>query len=350
MRPVYGNLFVLLVSPPGVGKTEAIQLTEDLWRSVPRLQVAPDDVTPASFKDALAAAAQVFMAPDREILNYASLLIAADELGVFLPQYELHFMSILSKMWDNRRYFKETRRGRKEEPIIIDNPQITLLSGSQPAYIQSFLPAEAWGQGYMSRTIMVFDGTAVKVKLFGTKSFPDTRPLREDLKRIAELYGEMQWTPDAAEAIEAWHSAGCPPEPSHAKLKHYNTRRILYGLKLSMISSISRSDDLIISLEDVQRAQNWLVEAETTTGDIFKSMEGKSDAEVVNQVHFWMTQEVEAKGKPIHISRLYLYMKELTPTWNVENVIKYMTQAKLIKQHSPDTWMPVSTLDQAHDV
>ena len=46
------------------------------------------------------------------------------------------------------------------------------------------------------------------------------------------------------------------PEPTHPKLRHYNTRRFAHLLKLSMIACVDRTDVLKLDVEDFNK--QWL--------------------------------------------------------------------------------------------
>lgn len=337
----------MLVSPPGVGKTNAIKRVSELWQRTQSVKVAPDDVTKASLLDALAASRQTYLVSPTEIMTYHSLSVAADELGVLLPAHDLSFMSVMNKLFDNVSLYTETRRGRPDDDLVMENPQATLLAGTQPDFLAGLLPPEAWGMGFMSRMIMVYEGTAVKTQLFGARKQANTKLLLEDLKSIARLYGEMGFTPDAKDEIVRWYTAGLNPVPQHLKLKHYAQRRILNFLKLCMISNVSRNSSMMIELEDVERARSWLLEAETTMPEIFKDMSGKSDRDVIQDLHGYVWQLYMLPGadglpakKPIHLSRLHAFLQNRTPAYNIPHLIKTCVAGGVLKEYNIDLFIP----------
>ena len=338
---LYSNMFVLLVAPPGVGKSQAIDRIGEMLRANGKLRVAPDDITKAALLDALKEAHQSRVFSPTEMLDYHSLQIIAGEFGVLCPAHDLGFLNVLNVLYDNRSLYKETRRGR-EEPLIIENPQINLLSGTQPDYLASFLPEEAWGQGFMSRVIMVYHGSAIHVPLFGKNNKADLRTLASDLSDIADLHGEITWTPEAQEEVERQHRSGFKPIPNHLKLKHYLPRRVLHILKLSMISSVSRSNSLLIEREDVLRAIEWLVEAEGRMPDIFKDMSGKNDRDLMVGLHAFAFQlYVRNEKRPVAEARLLGYLSERTPPYNVKHLFDLCFRTGiLVKGQIPGTVIP----------
>jgi hypothetical protein len=168
MSRVYANLFVLLVSPPGVGKSVAMTYVRDMVDKTRKLKVAPDDVTKANLVDKVAAATTSHVYSAVDMLQYHSLQIIVDELGVLLSSHDLSFLSVMNALYDNRAYYSEGRRSRSED-IVIENPQINFLGGTQPDFLANLLPPEAWGMGFMSRTVMIYHGSPIKPRLFGAK-------------------------------------------------------------------------------------------------------------------------------------------------------------------------------------
>lgn len=340
MSVMYANMFILLVAPPGVGKTQAIRPAADLWHKSKGIKVAPDDVTKASLLDHMKDAhqARVFIETN-DFIEYHSLNIAADEFGVFVSQHDLSFMSVLNALYDNRDVYKESRRGR-EGDIILNNPQVTLLAGTQPDFMGSMLPPEAWGMGFMSRIIMVYSGSPVKTSLFGKKQKVDTGDLVADMKSIVDLFGEMDWTLPAQARIVAWHDGGMQPIPTHSKLKHYLPRRILNVIKLSMISSVSRSNELVIDEMDVERAINWLVEVETLMPEVFKDMSGISDKQIIEDLHYYLWEIWSREQKPVHKGRLETFLSARTPAYNVQHIMKICESTKVIIPFGVDVYKP----------
>src|SRR5262249_47530758 len=154
----------------------------------------------------------------------------------------------------------------------------------QPAYLAEHFPDATWNTGLIRRIIMVYASEAPKMRLFlEDRNAARTKgKMLQRLGQISLLYGKMKWTVDAAEHIDNWQWEGGPPTPGHSKLQSYNASRTEFAAKLSMISAISRTADLVIELDDVKRAISWLLEAESHMPDIFRAMQGKSDAAVID--------------------------------------------------------------------
>lgn len=350
-RFVYPNLFTVLVSTPGIGKSVAIEKTEELWRKTKKLKLAPHNVSRASLTDAIAKASTKRILSSTSMLEYNSLLIAAGEFGVLVPTHDLEFLSVLNYLFDNPQNYREEKRSTKLELDII-KPQLNILAGTQPGFLASLLPEEAWSMGTTSRLIMIHASVAPKVELWSTldDAEQDSRrrqrearstALAKDLNSLYDLIGQAQWTEDAKGLLQAWHKADLDPVPEHSKLQHYIPRRIIYVIKLCMVSAVSRTGGLLIELSDVQRAQNWLLEAEAAMPDIFKEMVHRSDNQVIQELHFFLWRLYLKERKPIHQSRLWNFLQTKTTSDKIPKILDAMDRSNIVvRQGGTDTWIP----------
>lgn len=331
---LYPNMYVISVGPPGAGKTLATSIAHDMLLTIEDLHIAPTSVTKASLIDALAMAERKIIRPmdDPAVISFNSLIVTSDELGVFLPAYENDFMNVLTNIYDCRVY-SETRRTNKIS-IKMDAPQLNLAAATTPSYMTALLPEGAWDQGFLSRTILIYSGAEEPTDLFSQTLVDEIlgKHLVDDLHSIANLYGKMTFTDEAAEAINEWHKAKGPPTPDHPKLHHYNTRRTAHLLKLCMVASVCASDDLIITLDHFAEALDWLIEAEAVMPDIFKSMKTGGDGRTIEECyHFAYTIWIKEK-KPIASTRIFHFLQERTPAHNVERILTVMEQAGLLQK------------------
>src|SRR5262249_39802036 len=112
--------------------------------------------------------------------------------------------------------------------------------------------------------------------------------------------------------------------------------------KLSMISAISRTADLVIELDDVKRAISWLLEAESHMPDIFRAMQGKSDAAVIDELHYHL-MELWVRGgkKPIPASSLFHFLSTRVPADKIPRVLQIAEVSNVITRYAgTDTFYP----------
>lgn len=357
---LYPNLYVLLVAPPAVGKTEAIRRVADIWRATENLHVAPDAVSRASLVDVLARSNVKL-----NVLNprtgrhdfkvYHGLNVAADEFGVLCPAHDTDFLSHLTALFDNRSVFQEEKRHRKGDPIDIKDPTLNILAGVQPGFLAELLPEQAWSMGFTSRLLMIYAGVGVRQELvFGLSSRENQASLAEytryqtalqkDLLSITQLYGEFDFEPEAAAALRTWYDRNLEPIPTHSRLVHYCGRRLMTCFKLSMISSISHRSDLIIGLDDFQRAQDWILDAERRMPDIFRDMAGRGDKQIMDDLHDFLWRIFARTKEGIHESRVITFLSGKVPSEKIVRIIDLCERARLIERDRTSAlplWKPI---------
>ncbi len=330
-RFFYPNLFVLLVSPPGVGKSFLIEEVRRLWLALKTHHIAPDSVSRASLLDEVKDAERHIIKDGSPTQTFNSLLIASDEFGTLVPAYENDMMSTLNKLYDCSNY-GERKRG-SDIKYTLENPQINFLSGTTPSYLIRFLPEGAWEQGFMSRVITVYSGEIIIGDLFA--EMEDNSKLREDLvhdlKLISTLTGKFIWTEDAATIMQRWNKER-PGAPDHPKLLHYNTRRVSQMLKLCQISSVLDSNDMTITMEHFQRASDWLVEAEYYMPDMFKAMTQGGDGQVIKECFYFVYKTYIKAKEPVREYRVVRFLQDRTPSHNLERLLNIMVKGNLLKQ------------------
>lgn len=329
---MYPNTIILLVSPPGVGKSQAIGVVHDLWTATAQFNVAPSSITKASLIDVVKRGHKGEAINGAQLDQFHSALIAAPEFGVLVPSYEHVFMNTINDLYDCGPIFVEATR--KHGEITIDNPHISILSGTQPKYLAETFPEAAFGLGFTSRIMMVWAPFPVRISLFGKISKPQSlrKDLIHDLRLISQMRGEFQWSPDAAGLLDEWHMGGMEPVPEHHKLLSYNTRRPAHAIKLCMIMSIAESNDLIIERHHVEQARDLMLSAELEMPDIFKSMVSKSNTDDFEEVwHFVWREANRRKVKFVPEHSVIQFLASRVPANMVSYVLETMVKSGMLK-------------------
>lgn len=358
-RAIFPNMYTMLVAPPGVGKF-IIDDVRDIWTTTLKpdsqqlaFKVAPDNTTKAALVDALAMATQTFLVPNGPPLTYNSLLVAAEEMEVFMPEYDREFIGFLNGMYNNKAIHTENRRHGPNRSIRIENPQLNILAGAQPAYMATRFPEDTWSTGFSRRIIMVYCGEAPFQELFDAPQAPFGMlgGMMRKLGKISQMWGVMDWSREAAEHIALWHREtaagkkpqGGPPAPTHTKLANYNRSRTVFAVKLALISAIARTGQRVIEMPDVFRGLHWLGEAETRMPDIFREMIGKSDQQVIEEMHYFvMALWAKKRQQPVNGERIMEFLLNRVPAEKAQRIMQVAQQANWIQRvaGTDNSWLP----------
>lgn len=335
--PLYPNMFICLVGPPGIGKSAILSLAEKFLRAIPDIFVAPSSVSDASLIDALFDAKRsiVRMGETPPHVEFNHLTVIASELGVFLPEYDRLFMNTLTKLYDGEHY--EQRRRTAKIHITMPRPQLNFIGGTTPSYLNTFLPEGAWDQGFTSRTVFVYCGTAADTPIFEGFVPSDTHnesvhsALVTDLRSISNLYGKFEWDSGSVEAIIKWNASGLAPVPEQPKLMHYNSRRLAHLIKLCVIACASRGNGKQIFVEDYQIALDWLLEAEATMPDIFANSGIGGDAKAIDDAWYYVYARYKKTNEPVFENALYAFLRDRVASHSIPRVIEVMVRSGMLK-------------------
>lgn len=330
---LYPNVYTILVGHPGVGKTRAIRAVKRYYCELPEYHLAPTSMTAASLVDALARSKRTLIRHPEPAHEYNSMMIMADEFGAFLAKFEADMIANLSAFYDTDIYGQDRRVS--EIKIRIKSPQITMLAGSTPSNLMKFMPEYAWEQGFTSRLVLVFSDERFIGDDFANPDTSLDEGLIHDLRTINSLHGKFEVTKDYRDAVNNWRSTGEPVVPNHPKLIHYATRRRVHLYKLSMVSAIDRSNTLLLTTDDFNRALGWLLEAEATMPDIFKAGAGSADAKAMDEIHhFILTNDRrDARGKSIGVPdyKIIRFASEYLPVLSIARVVEIMERSGRIR-------------------
>lgn len=332
-RQRYPNMFILLVAPPGVGKTEAIRSVYEFTAELKELHLAPDDVSSASLIDALAKAERKVMRPTENppMVSFNCMAVASDELGVFLKMYDAPFMSKLNKLFDGTP-FHESKRSTKVD-LKIEKPLLNFFAGTTPAWLGGSLPPTAWAEGFSSRLIMIYSGEKVWTNPFAEvlSSTIQFEKLVKDLQVIHSLYGQFRWADDVVPLYLDWGQKQMPPIPEHPKLESYLPRRLAHFTKVLMVCSAARGNDMIITKADYQTAQDILLEAESIMPDVFKSMSMSVDSNILDETYAFVFNAYNREGqKPIAHHRIIHFIQQRAPIEKVLRTLDTLLQSNML--------------------
>jgi hypothetical protein len=327
---LHPNIYCFLVGHPGVGKTRSIRAAKKYYLEMPDPRNAPTSMSASSMIDAVAKSKRNVVIANgggMDQLEYNTLYITADELSAFMHKYDDEAIGVMSDFYDPQPY-GQTRRGH-DLNIKIKSPQLNIICGTTPSNLMKYMPETAWEQGFTSRVIMLFSDERTIGDDFELKTDPGLNPdLVHDLNAIAGLVGRFEVTAEYRNAVNNWRQAGEPDVPSHPKLIHYATRRRVHLYKLSMVSAIDRSDVLLLTVDDFNRALGWLLEAEQTMPDIFKAGAGNADARAMDEIYHYVLT-IGSRG-PVPERKIINFAREHIPLHSIERVVGVMERSGMI--------------------
>ncbi len=329
---LYPNLYVFLVSPPGVGKTVVTSKAWHLISALDQHKVASPSVTRATIVQELDKAKRFFQHA-KGTIQFNCLYICVDEFGVMFPEWDSGLMNKLTHMFDGHQYGEERRN--EKHSVSIPRPLYNMLVGGTPGYMASLIPEVAWDQGFMSRCLMVYSSEVIRQSLFRPTKAADpveTKALIAGLRAIGNLYGEFKFTSRAAELMDAFYLSGHEEtKPLHPRLQHYGTRRPAHLLKLCMVASAADNAELVIDEKHFLTAFQWLTDAETTMPQIFKAMQSGGDLQIIEEAWYHLYEQMtKRRTDGIPEAELFAFLTARVPSEKIKWIIQVMESSNLL--------------------
>ena len=302
-------MFVILVGPPGTGKSQGINPMTRFLRRSKAVQLAPNDVSKQGLLDVMAKAGRAVLLNDRPY-EYHFMTICADELANFMSKYDLPLTGMLTNLYDCTDENDEYKRSGHGKSII--NPGLSFIIGTATQNLGNTISTEMWGSGFMARIMLIFSAEKiVPPDIFARP--PDIADqgdaIVHGLSAVGDLKGEMLWTPGARQKLQYFIENQDELEaPIHNRLTIYNTRRWFHITKLSMIAALSELR-MEVREGDFDTAMGWMLNAETDMPEIFKDMQHHEDGNIHEELRAEMFMIYIRSGrKPIPYSLLIKWL------------------------------------------
>lgn len=326
------NLFVELVGGPGTGKSQSVNAARSIFIPATNSSIIPASVTRAGMEDYMQQNLQQTKSPDGALLLSHECIGLSEEMQGILPDQDLGHLTLYNILYDLPKLHKARTRTHGE--VSLEAPYCSILTGAQPAFLATTMPEQAWGMGFMSRSIMVFDSPKERRSMFELRDIdPKLKAdLIHDLKRISELYGWIQWSAEA-EALynEWWVEAGGLPIPSAKRLAMgYNSRRELHMAKLAMVFSLSRSDELLVTEQDAATAIECLLLFESKMNNIFQEMAATGSMVMLQDVIDKIRVDT-SEGRMTEEASIINMLMQRFPSTQVHSMIENLINSRAIK-------------------
>lgn len=285
---LYPNMFVVLVSPPGIGKGTAMDIIESMNNDNKLNKVVNtlnDRITAEKIIEQIAdgwasppkmVGMQMVIPPSDH-----NCMIFSTELRTLLGSSDW-MLEFLEEAWSKKTFDYQTKN---KGSVYIDNMCCSLLAASVPDFLRN-VNREAHmviTGGFSSRCLFVYaDSTS--------KDLPFPEPLKKnkrsktlwddlivDLRVISSLRGEFTIDTAARILFERFlklNRAAQTGYDSEAVI-NFRARIKAHVLKLGMSFSVARDDSLCITQIDMQNA---IVECEKVAENLVKLFRGTGDS------------------------------------------------------------------------
>ena len=311
-KPVFPNLYIVLVGPPGARKGEAMgQALHFLYLPELNIQMATDSTSRANLIRDFSQSFQQHLMPDGMIIPHSSMSVISPEFTVFLGRNNVQMLDDLTDWYDSEKN-PWIHKTLKSDAVKIIGPLLNILGATTPDMLKSSVPPEFISGGLAGRIIFLYAPRKEKtvVTEFETAEEMELgQVLENDLMDIITMGGQWAISPKALAFYEEWYESYVEEdECQDPRFAAYFTRKPTTLKKLSLILSGSRSEDKVISLHDIEHAFSMLIEAEQRMYYCLQGVGRNQYAPVMNKIMI----EIARRGRIYQSELMYQFRDEVS--------------------------------------
>jgi len=288
LEPIYPNLFVLIVAPPGEARKGHIPGEAKKFLQEVGIPVSVD----SSSKRALTQELAELYKTCHYTLNgktkvQTPLAIISKEMSSLLSVDPKGMIEVLTDLYDSHEVWKYKTAGQGEDNLY--GVCVSCLIATTPTWLAANLPDEAIGGGYTSRHVIVYGDQRDRYKHVSIPPAPNEkikRALLHDLSIISMLAGEFVWGKGAQEVFDKWYKTlpDRRQELKDRRLHGYMARIHVIALKVAMARRVSYTSDLTIDIADLEFAFHILDKALERASDALGGHGSSKSAVTVERV------------------------------------------------------------------
>jgi hypothetical protein len=345
---LYPNLYTLLIGSAGSRKSSAINIAKGLLRQSGYTHFSPTKTTKEKFFIDMAESNGIgasngedfleqtlFGAREDDTSTVSEMFIVAGEFNTFFGNNILDFVTDLGELWDYNGQFESKVKNSKSVQIM--NPTINILGGNTPTGFSAAFPIEILGQGFFSRTLMIYgERTRAKITWPEPPCQDHTLDLVTALREIkthAISVGALSLSPSAKDLLDVIYKSWGDLED--ARFESYSNRRFTHLLKLCMLLATIRFSSTVTE-EDVIYANTTLSYAEHFMPKALGEFGKAKHADVAHKI----LQVLEASLEPVNAVKLWQFVhKDLDKATELTTVLENLSRADKI-QSTPKGFLP----------
>lgn len=280
----YPSFYIIFVAPPGVvAKSTTIDISTDLLKQVPGIKFGPNAITWQALVSAFAAASEAFEYQG-EWHPMSPLTLVASELGSLLNLQDKDMVNLLIELWDGKRSYEKITKMSGNDTV--EAPWVNLQAGTTPHWIADNMPQAMIGGGLSSRCIFVYADKKEKYVAYVDEQVNSgddelRAKLIHDLEQISMMTGPFSMTANARAWGASWYEnfwGDAVSRMDDQMAQGYAARKQTHMHKTAMVISASRSSDRVITAEDLQLANNMLLDLEADMPKVFSRIGRTEDS------------------------------------------------------------------------
>ncbi len=331
---IYPNLYVIFVGDPANGKSTAMDLAESIAEEL-KIPICPDSVTKEKLTQLLGGKSSPFRRDfkiDNVVYENTCITIFADEILTLLGTAPLEMVKVLTALYQKKGDYKVATKNKGDD--LIKRPSVNILGCMTPEVTTSLIKQSIISGGFSRRCIFVYrDRNDLCVPR--PKKTPEQFAAKERClargRKISTLKGQFQWHPEAYEFFDDWYGRNKAMTLQHRDMATIGYYRAKDGmlLRVSMLITLSESDDLILTRPVLERALDLLNDTEKSLHRVFEGAGRNVQSSMAARA---ITMAERAKDKTVTEKEFFLYLFEDGPRDEIAQVLHQLVSTDRLRK------------------
>lgn len=327
---IYPNQYIMLMGSPGSRKSSAIGISKRLLTKAGYTRFSSDRTSKERFLIDMRQMEDTDTY-DREGLlaltldEPAEIYVVAGEFTDFVGNNNMEFITMLTNLWDNLDEYKNPKIHGAS--VVVNKPTINILGGNTVQGFSLAFPAEALGNGFLSRIILVHgEGTGKKITWPAKEDKALGDSIAEHLIEMRSVCrGEILLGPGVESLGDLIYGGFIDIDDN--RFKYYGTRRFSHLLKIATLIACSELT-LTITEEHILKANTLLHYTEIKMPKALGEFGKSKYSDVANSI-----VDILAKShNPVTLSDLWKKVnQDLNKITELADIIKNLEQAGKIQ-------------------
>lgn len=256
-RPLYPNMYCILIGESGVGKGRAIEAVESILVDIGAINYQRTKLTAQFLFDLLSDSAQDPMTGETKVIANPRIYLCHPELAFYFGKGE-HSQSLvetLTELYGGSCTFGEGTRMHGAHTVR--GACINWLAGSTQEWMVKAVSTEAVMSGFFARVAVVYPEADPPRQMMQPTYPPDYYEVMEHIKArflmLSMMQGEMVQTPGALNWMEGWLANRKEPEDRLLLPAWRRQRELIY--KLAMILCLADGGPMVLREHHVIRGE-----------------------------------------------------------------------------------------------
>lgn len=276
---IYPNLYVVLLGPPGNGKTTAMSISKGIIREVGNIPFSAQAQTKESLVKEMADYERSFKVGETSIVH-TPVSIFVTELSHFLGPASGHMIDFLTTIYGEDVYDNKTKN--KGNDLII-GPCVNLLACTTPAWITTYLRSDIISGGFTRRAVFINEDEGTVRTPFPDLNAPQTEArtrLVEYARQLSDVAGPFTWDGPARSFFADWYVKFQLPVDLSVRW-YYRTKHIQI-IKVTLLVALAETFEKVIRKHHLEIAMALMERIESNLVRVFQGM-GRNELHTVSQ-------------------------------------------------------------------